>query len=225
MDKEIILALIGLFGGIVTLIVKSYMDRKATKKDITSRDKNISDRLGNIENLFTQLDMKLEILLHDNNFRDNFKNVLRIKMNSLLKAGMVEGINRNILSLFQTLVEDFGLKFYYSGYRKTSKRDLENYLYNEYQTKKDNICEIINTKYEYARYNGNKKIYFQELLKLSKINAASETLIFRLCQNGFTPEKQDELIKLFEDYTETVYFQYMQTFQLWNTYREAQEDV
>jgi hypothetical protein len=225
MDKEIILALIGLFGGIVTLIVKSYMDRKATKKDLTSRDKNISDRLVNIENLFTQLDMKLEILLHDNNFRDGFKNTLRIKMNSLIKAGMVDGINRNILSLFQTFVEDFGLKFYYSGYRKTSKKDLENYLNNEYQTKKDTLTELINSKYEYPRYNGSKKIYFTELLKLSKINAASETLIFRLCQNGFTPDKHDELVKLFEDYTETVYFQYMQTFQLWNTYREAQEDV
>lgn len=113
MDKEVLLALIGLFGGIVTLIVKSYLDRKATKKDITSRDKNISDRLTKIEDLFTQFDMKLEILLHDNNFRDGFKNTLRIKMNSLIKAGMVDGINRNILSLFQTFVEDFGLKFYY----------------------------------------------------------------------------------------------------------------
>lgn len=223
MDNQILLALIGLFGGIITMIIKSYIDKKDTKKSIDRQEKNVTERLAFIENMVTQMHMSLDRLITDNEFRNNFKNSLRVKINELLKAGMIEGHHRNILSIVQIHIEDFGLKYFYSSYRKNEKKQLENYLTNEYNIRREQINELILDKFQEPRYNGGKKIFFHELLKLSKINAASEMLIMRLTKNGFTSENLNELIILFEEYLETLYFSYMSALQLWHTYSDSHD--
>lgn len=241
MDKQITIALIGVIGGILTLFVKSFLDRRAAKKDLNKRDKNTSDRLGAIENLATQIDIKLGTHLADDIFRNNLKNIIRMKISERVHHARLNWIHRNILFCFGSFVEEYSLLFYYSDFRDTSsytKANLDTYLKDSFEVKRAEfnkyvrnslperkaVSREIKAKNNYTNKNHFNTIDFYDLLMLSNTLSLSLVLVERLIRNGFEGEEgKKELISLFSDYIDKFITTYQDTLQLWETLPKLDE--
>jgi hypothetical protein len=243
MSDAIIIQIIVVGGGILTMIVKNHIDKKQTDKKIDSRGAAIDQRLAAIENLFTTLDMKTERLIQDDSFRNNFKNVIRMKITQVVNGSRLNDVHRNILYYFGQLVEEFGLLYFYSAYRKTNKdgkRDLKAYVNDTFEVKKACLKKYIQENYavrksvtkEIKNYSpdlkkfGARSICFYELLGISRISTISNVMIDRLIRNGFDemPDGKGELTNLFENYVDDVSTIYLDTIQLWTTLNDYQDE-
>lgn len=217
MDKEVLISIIAVFGGIVTMIVKQALDRRATKKDIKNNENFTKQRMSSFENLITQIDIKLENLINESNFENDFKNALQLKMDILCKASLLSQTHKAVLLYAVNLVQDFGFNFYRSPYRKTKNKakDLEQFLSQDFEFKRGQLHDDIKEKFP----NSRNKIFFLDLLIKSKLYAKTELLIMALVKNGL---EHKDLIDLFENYIEELYFIYTSCVQLWDTMQDVQ---
>lgn len=213
MDTPVLIAIIANIFSIIGIYVKNRLDTRATRGD----SKLMLNRMVGVENKLVDTGQKIDTLIADFDFKNAFQNSLRIKSTQYLNLSRVQPSHRNVLNYFEQLVEEFGLRFYYCSFRKSSdigKADLREYLYTDYEIKRAYLNKYVSETLEELRYINKQRTSFLELLQRSKAAAKSELLIERLIQNGLTPS---DLIKLFEHYLQDYYNIYLDTISLWNT--------
>ena len=59
MQTQVLIALIGVMGGLLSMFVKSILDRRSLKKDMGKKDEYMRQRLISIEDILTKQDIKI----------------------------------------------------------------------------------------------------------------------------------------------------------------------
>jgi hypothetical protein len=172
-----------------------------------------------------EVDKKLDGLIKDNDFKNEFQNTLRMKATQLLNLSRVEPVHRSVLNYFEQLVEDFGLRFYYSSCRKSTeigKYDLREYLETDYEIKRAYLRKFVDEHINDLKYINNTKVTFLDLLMKSKASAKAELLIETLIRNGLS---QQDVIREFEHFMIDYFNIYLDTITLWNTLQINSHDA
>ena len=129
MSDSIIVTFIVQIFGILGFFAKSWADKRANKKEISTRDKNFQLKVLEIQSENTSIKMDiseikdlLKVHISDNDFQISYKNALQNRLsNELLKYQNLDSNHQIILTTWTEIITDFGKSWFYSSLRKQQK--------------------------------------------------------------------------------------------------------
>jgi hypothetical protein len=230
---SIVLLFIAVVSGIVALItnvVNLKSARKKVKEDTENRrvDKAeinntfekqmtfIKNRTQNLEDKMVDIMTMLKSHIEGEVFETRFSDLLRTQTKT------ITSISSNIHQKYKTLmiywaraIEDFGLAFYNSEYRKEGKKKREVFLKEDINS----LIEEFNTYMDYMIDNikvdskGNK-IKFGSFVKTIDLHRRTQLLAMSLERNGLDDSK--EFTKTFTEYLDDFFSSFLTTIYIWN---------
>jgi hypothetical protein len=176
-------------------------DEEIDKKQET-RIKIITNRLEEIESVVTNIESALKIHLTDDNFRKDFREVIRsTSLNIIEKSYSIRQVYKNILSYYADSIEKFGLCFYYSNKRKGAQWDRDKGLTEEKTILLEDFLKFIDSNIIAYKIYKSSKVCMSDFLSDTKINAFAslEILVQDLIRNGLSESDVKEKFRIHID--------------------------
>jgi len=228
---------------IIMFFVKSEYDRRRTNDKTKERDAVLVDKVERRDQILvekvegiaaiagksalevTSVKEMLEVHIEENDFTIKFKNTLQNKSSLILAmyGNLAQG-HKNILDYWADTIERFGMRFYYSDFRKAprttkeeisrAKHNLEIFLNTCMDVRLNNLNDLIHDTFPKPKTTNKKKLYFSDFLAESQLHNKTQLLILALVENGLS---QNEIILKFENYLAEFYQKYLDLMVIFST--------
>jgi beta-glucosidase/6-phospho-beta-glucosidase/beta-galactosidase len=234
MSDAVVTTIIVQVFAIVGIFVKSWYDKRLSRRELSNRDKLLGLKVNEIQNglieqkqSMNDIKAMLEAHIFDNDFQVKFKDEIQKKTAIELKA-FTNLNHRKIINHWVEIIEKFGLKYYYSSYRKGNKRELEEFLTNNINIKIDEFDKFVSETITVPKKLGALTLYFNQFIqaKNNKVNTDimpvhNHTLILiqNLVKNGLSFETT---IDLFVNYIKDFISAYHHKVELWSTLNDPE---
>jgi hypothetical protein len=222
------IAVISSIIALITNVVNLKSARKKIKEDTENRrvDKAeinitlekqmnfIKNRTQNLEDKMVDLMTMLKSHIEGEIFETRFSDLLRTQTRTIASISNINQKYKTLMIYWARAIEDFGLAFYNSEYRKESKKKREVFL-------KEDVNSLIEEFSNYMSYmvdsikkdsKGNK-INFVSFIKSVDLHRRTQLLIMSLERNGLEDPK--EFTKTFTEYLDDFFASFLTSIYVW----------
>jgi hypothetical protein len=205
MTPEFYITLITVVGSIVGIAVKSHFEGRKNRRELSARDKLLTNELRGLQNKVMKIGESIDNLKLDTDFRNGLKNSIRIEASRIVNLSYdLEPYFKNILMFWAVQIEDLSLKYYYSPYRNNHD-ELEKYLTVDIESRKSIVENYANNLVEYSKVYNGKKILFTSFLEKTDAYKKLDLFIMRLVQNGMSEDQvTEEFVKFIHRFFEHI---------------------
>jgi len=223
------IAVISSIIALITNVVNLKSARKKIKEDTENRrvDKAeinitlekqmsfIKNRTQNLEDKMVDLMTMLKSHIEGEVFETRFSDLLRTQTRTIASISNINQKYKTLMIYWARAIEDFGLAFYNSEYRKESKKKREVFL-------KEDVNSLIEEFSNYMSYmvdsikkdsKGNK-INFVSFIKSVDLHRRTQLLIMSLERNGLEDPK--EFTKTFTEYLDDFFASFLTSIYVWS---------
>lgn len=204
MDKDLMLLIIAsLFGtgGVVTLFVKSFLDRRANKKE----SKVVVDALMGLQDKVVDMSKDLMDVKNMKKFDIKLQNTIqKIKDDYSQMMDLVSYSNgnqyNNIVKFWSNRIEQYSTFFFYSDVRKSKvQKDVGNFLRREMLVCEKELTDFIKLNLTELRLKGKGEIHFIDIIdpNFSKVYTINQSFIEVLIRNGLDYDKFSEEVRFY----------------------------
>jgi len=192
-------------------------------KQLDTRNKIVIDRIDSLELVVNSVESKLDVHIHDDDFRQHYRNSIKNTVISVLEAShTLKQAYKNMLMYYTDSVEKLGLNFYYSERRAESKRAVEKYLQQEKNILIDDFCKYVDSNDDFVRIFNNKKILFSDFLCKNNMFSGLELLIMTLIKNGLN---EKDVIDLFTTHIDKFIELFITASITWESLENSKKEV
>ena len=194
---------------------KTNIDNSRREQLFLEELKGIGANVGCV--IIEQEEMKAMLVTHiaENDFNIQYKNVFQRQMREKIEFGEFNKEYISVISYWLNEIEKFGLKFYYSEYRKNKDSgNLKTFLNIYIDDVLCNFSKVVDLNIKGLKVMPDKKtkVFFSDFLNGTKINTKLYVLIEILVRNGLTPEKT---VELFDNYINDWYKLFLTNIRVW----------